>query len=179
MDNEIGKDGILDCGDLVRQRPRTPCVVRPQECPDDDKAGRDGQIEEASETDALHRILDTLRRNVALRITLVNTEVLQVDEDGIDERDPKRLCRPIGQCERAKRDLPLGPNPPDGMGNPIRHREDQDSDAENRARDEDNRLDRIRPDDRQYAAQHRIDTRRQTHDEDDHRHRPAEERLEE
>ena len=152
-------------------------VVGEQGRTDVDKDKRHGDIEQRTEEGRFHCLARCLGRHVALHIVLIDTVVLHVGKQTIDQHHPEgRLDE---RCtKRAKRELPvLGGNLKELRGS-LGHREGQKQGTRNRTQDQDDALNRIGPHHGRDTAHERVEQCQHTRPDDDRLDIPAKHRVE-
>ena len=159
---------------------RTGGVECEQGGADEEENGRDGHVKQGATPDAVRGVTIGPGGLVALHVTLVDSEVLQVHEDTVDEDDPNGGLGPesgIGQveAEAAEAELPMLGGDLEDLAGAGGHAQEEDDDAGERAADEDEALDDIGPDHGFHTAHEGIGDDEDAGDEDEGYHAPADE----
>ena len=111
---------------------------------------------------------------VALHIALIDSKIVEVDEDAVEQDDPYGRASKV-ESGAPEAELPgLGGNL-EQLARALRHAHDEEADDEERTDGQDDTLDRIGPNNGFDAPDERIDRDEGAHADDDGRNRPTRE----
>ena len=152
-------------------------IVAPEGSTNQEENGGNGNKQITAEESGETGFAVGLRSMIALHVVLVDTVILQIGENTINETHPKRTLTKCGERERTERELISVPRHPQRFNGAFGMGEQQDTKAYKRTPNHDESLNGIGPDHALHTAQHRISDDGKTGQDDDPADIPSQQKI--